>query len=277
MKLLRVGDPGNEKVAVVDKKGIHRDISKILKDLNPETINFQNLNKLKNINIEKYPKIEFERIASPVNRPLDFFAIGLNYKLHAQKTKSLIKNEPIVFNKSVGCILGPNDPVKKPKNSRKLDHEIEVAIVIGRKGKNIKKENALDYIFGLCICNDYSERDWQKNRNGQWVKGKSIAGNLGPHLVTLDEIKNLYDINLKLSLNGKEKQSGNTKELIFNFEFLVSYLSEFLTLYPGTIITTGTPSGTIMEDQNPEFLKHGDKLFLEVDYLGQQNQQIIDE
>ena len=188
-----------------------------------------------------------------------------------------IKAKAILFNKSTGCILGPNDNVLKPKNSQKLDHEIEVAIVIGKKGKNIKKSSAMDFVFGFCICNDYSERDWQKERNGQWIKGKSIAGNLGPILVTRDEIKEPYNLNLSLKLNGRERQKGNTKELIFNFEYLVSYLSEFMTLYPGTIITTGTPAGTIMEDENPQFLKSGDELVLKIDYLGEQKQLIVNE
>lgn len=277
MKLLRVGPLGDEKVCALDNQGRIRDLSSYLDDLNPDTINFKNLDHLKKINLNEMKIISPTRIGSPVSRPGDFFAIGLNYRAHADKTKSEIKKEPIVFNKSTGCILGPNDNVLKPKNSQKLDHEIEVAIVIGKKGKNIKKSFAMDFIFGFCICNDYSERDWQKERNGQWIKGKSIAGNLGPILVTRDEIKEPYNLNLSLKLNGRERQKGNTKELIFNFEYLVSYLSEFMTLYPGTIITTGTPAGTIMEDENPQFLKSGDELVLKIDYLGEQKQLIVNE
>ena len=277
MKLLRVGPLGGEKVCALDNQGGIRDLSSYLDDLNPDTINFKNLDYLKKINLNEMKIISPTRIGSPVSRPGDFFAIGLNYRAHADKTKSEIKKEPIVFNKSTGCILGPNDNVLKPKNSQKLDHEIEVAIVIGKKGKNIKKSSAMDFVFGFCICNDYSERDWQKERNGQWIKGKSIAGNLGPVLVTRDEIKEPYNLNLSLKLNGRERQKGNTKELIFNFEYLVSYLSEFMTLYPGTIITTGTPAGTIMEDENPRFLKSGDELVLKIDYLGEQKQLIVNE
>lgn len=277
MKLLRVGPLGGEKVCALDNQGGIRDLSSYLDDLNPDTINFKNLDHLKKINLNEMKIISPTRIGSPVSRPGDFFAIGLNYRAHADKTKSEIKKEPIVFNKSTGCILGPNDNVLKPKNSQKLDHEIEVAIVIGKKGKNIKKSSAMDFVFGFCICNDYSERDWQKERNGQWIKGKSIAGNLGPVLVTRDEIKEPYNLNLSLKLNGRERQKGNTKELIFNFEYLVSYLSEFMTLYPGTIITTGTPAGTIMEDENPRFLKSGDELVLKIDYLGEQKQLIVNE
>ena len=277
MKLLRVGAKGQEKVAALDKNSKIRDLSSVIKDLNPDTLNFKNLNNLQKIILEKLPEIKSTRIGAPVNRPGDFLAIGLNYKAHAQGTGSDVKSEPIVFNKSTGCILGPNDAVKKPKSSNKLDHEIEVAIVIGKEGKYITKEKALDHIFGFCICNDYSERDWQKNRNGQWIKGKSIAGNLGPYLVTKDEISNLYDLKLQLSLNGKKRQEGNTNQLIFNFEYLVSYLSHFFKLFPGTIITSGTPSGTIMEDENPNFLKSGDELTLAITHLGEQRQVIVDE
>ena len=214
MKLLRVGPLGGEKVCALDNQGGIRDLSSYLDDLNPDTINFKNLDHLKKINLNEMKIISPTRIGSPVSRPGDFFAIGLNYRAHADKTKSEIKKEPIVFNKSTGCILGPNDNVLKPKNSQKLDHEIEVAIVIGKKGKNIKKSSAMDFVFGFCICNDYSERDWQKERNGQWIKGKSIAGNLGPVLVTRDEIKEPYNLNLSLKLNGRERQKGNT--LILN-------------------------------------------------------------
>ena len=277
MKLLRVGERDHEKVCALDKKLNIRDLSAFISDLNPETINFKNLKKLQKINLENSPILKPNRIGAPINKPGDFFAIGLNYKAHAEGTNSEIKSEPIVFNKSTGCILGPNDNVKKPRSSKKLDHEIEVAIIIGREGKYIKKEDALDYIFGFSICNDYSERDWQKNRNGQWIKGKSIAGNLGPYLVTMDEIKNLYDMRLQLILNGEKRQDGNTSQLIFNFEYLVSYISQFLRLYPGTIITTGTPAGTIMEMEKPDFLKAGDKLHLKIDGLGEQIHEIIDE
>ncbi len=277
MKLLRVGQRGKEKVSALDKNSNIRDLSSFINDLNPETINFENLKKLQKINLEELPTIKPDRIGAPVSKPGDFFAIGLNYKAHAEGTNSEIKSEPIVFNKSTGCILGPNDNVEKPKSSKKFDHEIEVALIIGKEGKYIKKEEALDYIFGFSICNDYSERDWQKNRNGQWIKGKSIAGNLGPYLVTKDEIKNFYNMRLQLILNGEIKQDGNTSQLIFNFEYLVSYISQFLRLYPGTIITTGTPSGTIMEMDKPEFLKSGDKLHLKIDGLGEQIHEIIDE
>ena len=211
------------------------------------------------------------------SNPVDFLAIGLNYKAHAEGTKSKLPTEPIVFNKSSGCIQGPNDQIVKPKSASKMDYEVEVGMIIGRKGKYIKEENAQDYVFGYCIVNDISERSWQKERGGQWIKGKSIAGPTGPYLVTKDEIKNLNNINLALDVNGNRRQTGNTERMIFNFNFLISHLSQFMTLYPGTIITTGTPAGTAMEMEKPEFLKAGDKLHLKVDGLGEQFHEIIDE
>ncbi len=278
MKLLRVGKLGSEIVAALDNNNIIRDLSDHIKDLNPQTINEETLNKLKSIKLSELKKINSDiRIGACISNPVDFFAIGLNYKAHAEGTKSKLPTEPIVFNKSSGCIQGPNDQIIKPKSASKMDYEVEVGIIIGRKGKYIKEENAQDYVFGYCIVNDISERSWQKERGGQWIKGKSIAGPTGPYLVTKDEIKNLNNINLSLDVNGKRRQTGNTKRMIFNFNFLISHLSQFMTLYPGTIITTGTPAGTAMEMEKPEFLKTGDKLHLKVDGLGEQFHEIIEE
>ena len=235
-------------------------------------------NKLKSIKLSELKEINSNiRIGACISNPVDFLAIGLNYKAHAEGTKSKLPAEPIVFNKSSGCIQGPNDQIIKPKSADKMDYEVEVGMIIGREGKYIKEENAQDYVFGYCIVNDISERSWQKERGGQWIKGKSIAGPTGPYLVTKDEIKNLNNINLALDVNGNRRQTGNTERMIFNFNFLISHLSQFMTLYPGTIITTGTPAGTAMEMEKPEFLKAGDKLHLKVDGLGEQFHEIIDE
>ncbi len=278
MKLLRVGSSGNEIVAALDNNGIVRDLSDHVKNLNPQTINQGTLDKLKSINLSELREIKSSiRIGACISNPIDFLAIGLNYKAHAEGTKSKLPTEPIVFNKSSGCIQGPNDPIIKPKSAYKLDYECEVAMILGREGKYIKEENAQDYVFGYCIVNDISERSWQKERGGQWIKGKSIAGPTGPYLVTKEEIKNINDINLTLDVNGSRRQTGNTERMIFNFNFLISHLSQFMTLYPGTIITTGTPAGTAMEMKKPEFLKAGDKLHLKVDGLGEQFHEIIDE
>jgi|TARA_B110000438_G_C15715115_1_gene607125 2-keto-4-pentenoate hydratase/2-oxohepta-3-ene-1,7-dioic acid hydratase in catechol pathway len=278
MKLLRVGEKGQETVAALDRNQKLRDLSSKINDLNPETLNFKTLEELKKTNLEDLKEINSSiRIGSCISKPIDFLAIGLNYKEHAEGTKSKLPTEPILFNKSSGCIQGPNDPIVKPIEAKKMDYEVEVAMVIGKEGKYIPIEKTQEYVFGYCIVNDVSERSWQKERGGQWIKGKSIAGPTGPYLVTKDEINDIHNINLSLDVNGERRQTGNTKRMIFNFDFLISHISQFMTLYPGTIITTGTPAGTAMEMDNPKFLKSGDKLNLKVDFLGEQNQIIVEE
>ena len=278
MKLLRIGNKGKEIVAALDENKKIRDLSSQIKDLNPKTINFETLEKLKKINLNELKEVSPTiRIGAPISSPVDFLAIGLNYKAHAQGTNSKLPTEPILFNKSAGCIQGPNDSIVKPSKAEKMDYEVEVAMVIGKEAKYVSEDKAQDYVFGYCIVNDISERSWQKERGGQWIKGKSIAGTCGPYLVTRDEIKELNNINLSLDVNGQRRQTGNTKRMIFNFNFLISHISQFMTLHPGTIITTGTPAGTAMEMAKPNFLKDGDKLNLKVDYLGEQNHLVIDE
>tara|TARA_B100000575_G_scaffold27372_1_gene18484 strand:+ start:156 stop:992 length:837 start_codon:yes stop_codon:yes gene_type:complete len=278
MKLLRVGEIGSEFVAAIDINNKIRDLSNHIKDLNPQTINDETLSRLKRIKLSDLREVDSKiRIGACISNPIDFLAIGLNYKAHAEGTKSKLPTEPIVFNKSSGCIQGPNDQIIRPKSAKKMDYEVEVGMIIGKEGKYIKEENAQNYVFGYCIVNDISERSWQKERGGQWIKGKSIAGPTGPYLVTKEEFKNINNINLSLDVNNQRRQTGNTERMIFNFNFLVSHLSQFMTLYPGTIITTGTPAGTAMEMEKPEFLKAGDKLHLKVDGLGEQFHEIIDE
>ena len=277
MKLLRIGKPNKEIVATLDKDKKLRDLSDHIHDLNPHTLNENTLKKLQEIDLSKLKEIDDnQRIGSCISNPVDFLAIGLNYKAHAEGTNSKLPTEPILFNKSSGCIQGPNDSIIKPKAANKMDYEVEVALVIGKEGNNIPEVKAQDHVFGYCIVNDISERSWQKERGGQWVKGKSIAGPCGPYLVTKDEIKDINNINLSLDVNGERRQAGNTESMIFNFDFLISHISQFMTLYPGTIITTGTPAGTAMEMSEPKFLQHGDKLSLKVDFLGEQNQLIIE-
>ena len=278
MKLIRLGKKGDEKVAALDSNNKYRDLSFYIDDLNPDTINFKLLEELNSIKLENLPEInQSERIGSCISRPGDFLAVGLNYKAHAEGTKSKLPTEPILFNKSTGCIQGPNDPILKPNEAKKLDYEAEVALVIGKKAKYVKIENAQDYVFGYCIVNDVSERSWQKDRGGQWIKGKSVAGNCGPFLVTKNEIKNINNLNLSLSVNDEARQSGNTGRMIFNFDFLITHISQFMTLYPGTIITTGTPAGTAMEMEKPKFLNYGDKIHIKIDFLGEQIHKIIKE
>ena len=277
MKLLRVGERNKEVVVALDKENKLRDLSNHIQNLNPYTLNENNLKKLQQIDLSKLEEIDSsKRIGSCISNPVDFLAIGLNYKAHAEGTNSKLPAEPILFNKSSGCIQGPNDPIVKPKVANKMDYEVEVALVIGKEGKNISQDKAQDHIFGYCIVNDISERSWQKERGGQWIKGKSIAGPCGPWLVTKDEINDINNVNLTLDVNGERRQTGNTERMIFSFDFLISHISQFMTLYPGTIITTGTPAGTAMEMSEPKFLQNGDKLSLKVDFLGEQNQLIIE-
>ena len=272
MKLLRVGQHNKERVAALDSNNIIRDLSSHIQDLNPTTLNESTLTKLSQINLSELKQIDANtRIGSCISNPVDFLAIGLNYKAHAEGTNSKLPTEPILFSKSSGCIQGPNDPIIKPAAANKMDYEVEVAMVIGKKGKNISEDKAQDHIFGYCIVNDVSERSWQKERGGQWIKGKSIAGPCGPYLVTKNEIKDINNLNLSLDVNGERRQTGNTERMIFNFNFLISHISQFMTLYPGTVITTGTPAGTAMEMDVPKFLQPGDKLSLKVDQLGEQN------
>jgi len=280
MKLLRVGNKGKEKPAALDKNGKIRDISSHIEDLNSETLNFETIKKLENVNLENLPEISnSERIGACISKPGNFFAIGLNYIEHAKETGAEPPVNPVLFNKSVHSIVGPNDNVIIPNGAEKLDHEVEIAFVIGKKAKRILEKDAQDYILGYCICNDISERDWQKNKGGQWVKGKSgdTFGPIGPYLVTKDEINDLRNLNLSLNVNGQRHQTGNTNQMIFNFNFLVSHISSFITLMPGDIITTGTPPGVGLGMTPPVFLKKGDMMNLKVDSLGEQNSKVVTE
>ena len=280
MKFLRVGEFGKETPAVLDNENKIRDLSKIIKDFNPENLNFEILDKIKKTELKSLPQLNNnQRIGACVTKPSNFLAIGLNYKAHAEETNSDAPKEPIVFNKSPNCLIGPNDDVIIPKSSNSLDHEVEIAIIIGRKAKYVKEEDAQNFIFGYCICNDISEREWQKKRGGQWVKGKSgdTFGPLGPYLVTKDEIENPYNLNLSLDLNDKRRQTGNTSLMIFNFNFLISHITQFITLMPGDIITTGTPAGVGMGMNPPNYLKSGDVMILKVDNLGEQRLKVVKE
>ena len=280
MKLLRIGKIGQEVPAAIDKNGKFRNLSSIIKDLNPENINFETLDKLKKINLENLEEIDrSERIGSCITQPGNFFAIGLNYTEHAKETGAKPPEHPVLFNKSVHSIIGPNDNVIIPKNSKKLDHEVEIAFVIGKKAKRVIEKDAQDYIFGYCICNDISEREWQKEKGGQWVKGKSgdTFGPLGPYLVTKDEIEDVNNLSLTLDVNGNRHQTGNTSQMVFNFNFLIAHITSFITLMPGDIVTTGTPPGVGLGMTPPIFLKDGDEMELSVDNLGKQNIKVIKE
>jgi 2-keto-4-pentenoate hydratase/2-oxohepta-3-ene-1,7-dioic acid hydratase in catechol pathway len=279
MKFLRVGSLNREKPAIIEEDGIIRDLSSVISDLNSTTLNQNTIEKIKKINLNKLPEInENIRIGPCVANPEKFIGIGLNYSDHAEETGMKPPSEPIIFIKANSCISGPNDNVIIPKNSKKTDWEIELGIVIGKKAQYISEDKSLEYIFGYCIVNDISEREFQIERSGgQWDKGKGCDtfGPIGPYLVTKNEIKNIQDLNLELKLNGKITQKGNTNKMIFGVKHIVSYLSHFMTLNPGDIITTGTPPGVGMA-RNPQiFLKPGDEMILNIDNLGSQKQKVI--
>jgi 2-keto-4-pentenoate hydratase/2-oxohepta-3-ene-1,7-dioic acid hydratase in catechol pathway len=277
MKLLRCGNKNNEKPAALDKNGKIRDLSSKISDFNPEILNLETLTKLQKINLETLPEISNStRIGPCINKPGKFIGIGLNYSDHAAETGAKIPSEPIVFMKATSCINGPNDDVIIPNNSKKTDWEVEIAFVIGKETKNITEKNAPDHILGYCMVNDISEREWQIEKMGQWVKGKSADtfGPMGPYLVTKDEISDVQKLNLSLDLNGKRMQTGNTSKMIFNMNFILSYLSNFMSLQPGDIVTTGTPPGVGMGKKPQVFLKSGDVINLSIDHLGKQHQKV---
>lgn len=278
MKLLRIGSNGNEKPAALDKNGKIRDLSSILSDLEPRTLNFKNISRLQETNLSDLPEISSnERIGSCVANPGKFIAIGLNYSDHAAETGAEPPTEPIVFMKATSCISGPNDNIELVSGSKKLDWEVELGIVIGKEAKHIKENQSQDYIIGYCLVNDLSEREWQIEKMGQWVKGKShdTYGPIGPYLVTKDEISDVNNLNMSLDLNGIRMQTGNTNTMIFNVDKIVSYVSKFMSLQPGDIITTGTPPGVGMGMKPQQFLKAGDVLKLNIDNLGEQNSKVI--
>ena len=278
MKLLRIGSNGNEKPAALDKNGKIRDISSIVSDLDPRTLNFKNISRLQETNLSDLPEISSnERIGSCVTNPGKFIAIGLNYSDHAAETGAEPPTEPIVFMKATSSISGPNDNIELVSGSKKLDWEVELGIVIGKEAKHIKENQSQDYILGYCLVNDLSEREWQIEKMGQWVKGKShdTYGPIGPYLVTKDEISDVNNLNMSLDLNGIRMQTGNTNTMIFNVDKIVSYVSKFMSLQPGDIITTGTPPGVGMGMKPQQFLKAGDVLKLNIDNLGEQNSKVI--
>ena len=278
MKFLRIGIKGKEKPAVLDKDGKIRDLSSKIKDFSPEFLDNSSINNLKNLNLADLPELsKSERVGPCIVKPGKFVAIGLNYSDHAKETGAKTPTEPIVFMKATSSISGPYDDIEMPKDSSKLDWEVELAVVIGKETKNISEKEVSDHILGYCIVNDVSEREWQLEKSGQWVKGKSADtfGPTGPYLVTQDEIPDINNLNLILEVNGKTMQSGNTKNMIFNVNFLISYLSKFMSLQPGDLITTGTPAGVGMGMKPQVFLKSGDNIKLSIDFLGEQNSKVV--
>jgi 2-keto-4-pentenoate hydratase/2-oxohepta-3-ene-1,7-dioic acid hydratase in catechol pathway len=278
MKLLRYGKLGKEKPGILDSEGRIRDLSAHVSDINGETISPKSLAKLRKIRIDSLPIVRGKpRIGACVNGSQKFVAIGLNYSDHAAESGMTVPPEPIIFTKHMNCISGPNDDVTLPPKSKKGDWEVELGVIIGTKAKNIKRADAMKHVAGYCTINDLSEREFQIERSGQWTKGKSYDtfGPIGPWLVTADEVKDPQKLHLWLELNGKRVQDGNTSTMVYGVEYLVAYLSEFFTLMPGDIITTGTPPGVGMGMKPQRFLKPGDKMRVGIEGLGEQNQVVV--
>jgi 2-keto-4-pentenoate hydratase/2-oxohepta-3-ene-1,7-dioic acid hydratase in catechol pathway len=281
MKLVRFGPPGREKPGIVDKDGHIRNLSKIVPDINGETISPASLAKIKKAKIEKLPRVPGKpRLGPPIAHVRHFIAIGLNFSDHAAEVGMPLPKEPIIFAKAPNCICGPNDNIIIPKGSTKLDWEVELCIVIGKRGRYIKSEaEAASYIAGYTICNDVSERAFQIDRGGtQWGKGKGAEnfGPVGPWLVTKDEIKDVQNLKMWLNVNGEKRQHGSTRTMIFGAENLVWYCSQFFVLEPGDIITTGTPPGVAQGMKpEPKWLKPGDMVTLGIEGLGEQRQKVV--
>lgn len=277
MKLLRFGEPGSEKPGVLINEEIF-DVSAFGEDFGEkffESNGLERLNTWLKDNTSKLPKVKSSiRLGSPFTRPSKIICIGLNYTKHALESNMPLPKEPIIFFKSTTALMGPNDALVIPKNSVKTDWEVELAVVIGKKATYVSTEESMDYVAGYCLHNDYSEREFQLERNGQWVKGKSCDtfAPMGPYLVTKDEIKDVNKLPMWLKVNSNTVQDGNTDDMIFNVPFLISYVSQFMTLLPGDVISTGTPAGVGLGFKPPIYIKAGDIIELEIAGLGKQRQ-----
>ena len=278
MKLLRYGPMGKEKPGLLEGAGVLRDLSAIVPDIHPEVLSELGLARLNKLDAATLPRVKgTPRLGCPVAGIGKFIAIGLNYTDHAAETGSPIPTEPIVFMKAISCIQGPNDPVMLPKGSQKTDWEVELGVVIGTRARYVSQKDALAHVAGYCVVNDISEREYQLERGAQWDKGKGCDtfGPIGPWLVTRDEIANPQTLNAWLDLNGERRQTGNTRTMIFSVAKIVSYLSEFMTLMPGDVITTGTPPGVGLGMNPPTYLKKGDYMALGIEGLGEQRQSVV--
>lgn len=276
MKFVRFGECGKESPGIIDNQGKIRDISGYITDLNASTI--ENLDIFNEMNLETLPLVETSiRLGPCINNIGKILCIGLNYVNHAAETKMELPKEPVLFMKATSSICGPNDPIIIPRNSQKTDWEVELGVVIGKKAKYVSKEDALSYVAGYCAVNDVSEREFQLERGGQWVKGKSCDSfaPIGPWLVTADEVEAPQKLNLWLKVNGEMRQNSTTGDMIFNVAYLISHLSQFMTLHPGDIISTGTPPGVGLGMNPPTYLKEGDVVELGVEGLGVQKQLVI--
>lgn len=278
MKLVRYGKLGQEKPGLIDAEGKLRDLSAVIKDISPDQLGDAALARLRKLKTATLPLVKGSpRMGSPVSGVGKFIAIGLNFADHAAESGLPIPKEPIVFMKATTCIQGPNDPVMLPKGSKKTDWEVELGVVIGTKAQYVSQKDALSFVAGYCTVNDLSEREYQIERGGTWDKGKGCDtfGPLGPWLVTRDDVPNPQKLGMWLDLNGKRMQTGSTRTMIFNVAKLVSYLSQFMTLMPGDVITTGTPPGVGLGMKPPLYLKKGDVMALGIEGLGEQHQLVV--
>lgn len=278
MKLVRFGQAGAEKPGLVDADGSIRDLSGHVSDFAAEVLAPKSLAKLRNIDPKSLPLApRGVRLGAPVAGTRNFIAVGLNFADHAKETKQEIPAEPILFSKAPNCIVGAYDDVMYPKNASNMDWEVEIAFVVGQRARYVEEKDAMAHIAGFCICNDLSERRFQVKRAGQWLKGKSAEtfGPLGPWLVTPDEIPDVQNLSMTLDVNGVRKQTGSTKTMIFSIPFLLAYVTEFMVLDPGDVVTTGTPPGVGSARDPREYLKAGDVMTLRIDGLGEQRQTVV--
>ena len=278
MKLLRYGPAGREQPGMLDSAGNIRDLSGVIVQIDDRTLAPRELAKLRKINPEALPRVKGKpRLGVPYAGISKFVAVGLNYSDHAAESNMPIPGEPILFMKATTCLCGPNDDVIQPKESTKLDWEVELGIVIGSKAQYVSEDRALDYVAGYCVINDISERNFQLERGSQWDRGKGCDtfGPVGPYLVTTDEITDPQTLDMWLNVNGEKRQRGSTRTMIFDCAHLVSYISRFMTLLPGDIITSGTPPGVGLGMKPPNYLKVGDVITLGIERLGEQRQTVI--
>jgi 2,4-diketo-3-deoxy-L-fuconate hydrolase len=281
MKLIRFGEPGSERPGLITEDASRVDVSAFTRDYDEAFFASDGLSGLKlwaKNHATSAPRVgPSVRLGPPVSRPSKIVCIGLNFRDHARESKMEIPTEPVIFFKATTSLVGPNDDLIMPKNSQKVDWEVELAIVIGRKCSYIEHEKALEYIAGYTLHNDYSERMFQLERAGQWVKGKSANtfAPLGPFLATRDEIPDTNHLAMWLKVNGVFRQRSSTREMIFDVPFLVSYVSQFMTLLPGDVISTGTPAGVALGMKPPQYLKAGDVVELGIDQLGESRQNVV--
>jgi len=278
MKLLRYGPLGQEKPGALDAQGQMRDLSMLIDDFTPQRLSPVTLRALQAIDLSRLPTVPAGvRLGTPVTGVRQFIAIGLNYRQHAAEAGMVLPKEPVVFNKALTALAGPDDDVPMPEGSQAMDWEVELGVVIGSTAQRVPVARALSFVAGYCLTNDVSERDWQIKRSGQWVKGKSFDGfgPIGPWLVTTDELPDPQTVELSLAVNGRRRQHSNTSDMIFSVAEIISYLSRFMTLLPGDVIATGTPPGVGLGMNPPQFLQRGDVMSLDGGPLGQQQQRVV--